>query len=122
MTVSNSAFEAKVSYQSKLLNSYRTSAVGDGTKKCYADRSSYVTVTTRDWRGASVIGPEVEQFFCEMVPLQLTGPKSGSVLQILEEKYFFQRVHNQSLAKVSSFVDFLVVVQLIGRQKRTIIS
>ena len=63
---------------------FRTTAVGDGTKKYYADRSSYVTVTTRDWRGAMVIGPEVEQFFCEMVPLQLTGPKSGAALQVLK--------------------------------------
>ena len=66
------------------LINFRTTAVGDGTKKCYADRSSYVTVTTRDWRGAMVIGPEVEQFFCEMVPLQLTGPKSGAALQVLK--------------------------------------
>ncbi len=55
----------------------RTGAVGSGTKKCHTGRPSFVTVTTRDWQGNVVLGPEIEQFFCEVVPVTLTGVAPG---------------------------------------------
>jgi tripartite motif-containing protein 2/3 len=55
----------------------KTCAVGGGMKKCLTGRPSYVTVTTRDWQGNVVLGPEIEQFFCEVVPVLLSGVNPG---------------------------------------------
>lgn len=77
------AFESQMNQWSQVLTSsavhYRTGVVGEGCKLAQVDRTTTITLTTRDWQGNVVPGPEVEQFFCEIVPISINNPTNRPI-------------------------------------------
>jgi len=64
----------------------QTTALGEGVKQCTVGRSTIATITTRDWQGNVTIGPSVENFLCELVPLQIArGPGRHQPFQLTTE-------------------------------------
>jgi len=63
----------------------QTTALGEGIKSCTVGRGTIVTITTRDWQGDVTLGPTVENFLCELVPLQLSQGASGHPFQLTTE-------------------------------------
>ncbi|XP_059080014.1 tripartite motif-containing protein 2-like [Tigriopus californicus] len=76
-------FESQMNQWSQVLTSsaihYRTGVVGEGCKLAQVDRTTTITLTTRDWQGNVVPGPEVEQFFCEIVPISINNPTNRPI-------------------------------------------
>ena len=57
----------------------KTTAVGEGLKRCFVSRTASVTVAARDCSARLVDGPDVEQFFCEIVPLALKSATKKAI-------------------------------------------
>lgn len=63
----------------------QTSAIGEGTKEAIVGRNTFVTVTSRDWQGNVTPGPGVENFLCELVPVQIASNARGQPFQLTTE-------------------------------------
>ncbi len=63
----------------------RSVALGGNLKQAHVGRPAFVSVATRDWRGAPVEGPEVQHFFCEAVPIKLAPAANRGPIELTTE-------------------------------------
>ncbi|CAB4066675.1 TRIM2_3 [Lepeophtheirus salmonis] len=55
---------------------FQVSAMGEGIKHCVVGKTTCLTIASRDCRGNATSGPGVEQFLCEVIPVNVSSPSS----------------------------------------------